>query len=128
MALRTLSMFAGIAGLDLGLRRAVPDARTVCYVEREIYCAAVLAARIADGDLDDAPIWSDVTTFDPVPWCGVVDCVTAGFPCTDISCAGKRKGITGKASSMWDHVARIAAVTRPRMLILENVAALCSAP
>ena len=76
-----ISLCAGIGGLDLGLGIAVPDARTVCYVEREIAACAILAARMADGSLESAPIWSDLTTFDGEPWRGSVDCVIAGLPC-----------------------------------------------
>lgn len=127
--LNVLSLFSGIGGLDLGLRRAVPLARTVCYVEREAYAIAVLVARIQEGRLDAAPIHSDVSTFDGRPWRGLVDCVIGGFPCQDISNAGKRAGFvdaTGKAtrSGLWFQYARILDEVRPRFVFIENVAAL----
>ena len=52
MALRTLSLCSGVGGLDLGIRLAEPDARTVCYVEWDHFAAAVIAARIEDAGLD----------------------------------------------------------------------------
>lgn len=124
-ALRYLSLFSGAGGLDEGLRLAVPHARCVCYVERELPAAAILAARIADGFLDDAPVWSDVSTFDGRPWRGAVDLVVGGFPCTDISSAGKREGLVeGNASGLWYEMARIVREVRPRLLFVENVGAL----
>ena len=68
-----LSLCAGGGGLDLGIRRAVRGARTVCYVENEVTACGVLAARMEDGGLDLAPIWTDLRTFDGRPWRGVVD-------------------------------------------------------
>ena len=82
---RILSLFAGIAGLDLGIRLVFPESRTVCFVERESYAASVLVARMEDKTLDEAPIWSDVTTFDSSRWNGAVDTVAFGFPCQSIS-------------------------------------------
>ena len=68
VALHTIELFAGVGmlgeGLRAGLRYLGIETRTVCYLEREAYPAAVLAARMAEGALDDAPVWSDVCTFD----------------------------------------------------------------
>ena len=86
-----LSLCSGIGGLDLGVSGAIPNARTVCYVEREISCCKILAARMRDGCLDDAPIWTDIDTFDGRPWRGVVDCIVAGIPCQGNSLAGNRR-------------------------------------
>lgn len=124
--LNVLSLFTGAGGLDLGLKLACPDARVVCYVEGEGYAVAVLAARMADGWLDDAPVWSDVRTFDGRPWRGVVDCVVGGFPCQDISLAGKRAGIGGERSGLWREFARVIGEVGPRLVFVENVAALVS--
>lgn len=118
-----LSICAGIGGLELGLERALPTARTVCYVERDAQTCEVLAARIEAGQLDDAPIWSDVTTFDPDPWCGLVDGITAGFPCQPASVAGKRLG-TADERWIWPYIQRIIGALRPAFVLLENVAGL----
>ena len=87
-----LSLFSGYGGFSLGLRLAGIPARTVCYVEWDRYCQRVLQARIADGHLDDAPIWDDIKSFDGRPWCGAVDILSAGFPCQPHSNAGLRRG------------------------------------
>jgi DNA (cytosine-5)-methyltransferase 1 len=124
-AINVLSLFSGAGGLDLGVRLAIPGARTVCYVEREAYPCAVLAARMEDGGLDPAPIWTDVTTFDGRPWRGIVDCIIGGWPCQDISVAGKGGGVAeGKRSGLWREFARIIREVGPCIVMLENVAAL----
>jgi hypothetical protein len=78
--LRELSLFSGMGAFTLALRLAGLDTRTVCYVEHDKYAQQVLQQRFGDG-LDPAPIWDDINTFDPGPWRGHVDIVSAGFPC-----------------------------------------------
>lgn len=126
MALRTLSLCAGVGGIDLGLRLADLGIRTVCYVEREAFCAAVLVARMADQALDVAPVWDDVATFDGRPWRGRVDCVVAGFPCQPVSLAGARKGLDDHRF-IWDDIARIIGEVEPRYVFLENVPGILTA-
>lgn len=92
MALRTISICAGVGGLDLGVRIARPDARCVAYVEREASAAASLVASMEAGRLHPAAIWSDLRTFDAGAWRGAVDCVLSGDPCQGNSVAGKRLG------------------------------------
>ncbi|WP_281291461.1 DNA cytosine methyltransferase [Myxococcus llanfairpwllgwyngyllgogerychwyrndrobwllllantysiliogogogochensis] len=123
---RALELFAGGGGLAHGLKLAVPSLRTVCYVEREAYAAACLVARMEKEELDSAPVWDDVGTFDGSAWRGVVDCVSGGFPCQDISVAGKGAGLEGERSGLWREYARIVAEVRPRFVFVENVAALRS--
>jgi len=120
-----LSLFAGYGGLDLGVRLAVPGARTVCYVEREAYAAACLVARMEEEALEAAPIWDDVCSFDGRRWRGVVDCIAGGFPCQDISTAGTRAGIIdGERSGLWREFARIIREVEPEYVFVENVGAL----
>lgn len=92
MALHTLSLCAGVGGLDLGVRIARPDARCVAFVEREISAAASLVASMEAGRLHPAAVWSDLRTFDAGAWRGAVDCVLSGDPCQPNSVAGKRGG------------------------------------
>jgi DNA (cytosine-5)-methyltransferase 1 len=113
-----LALFAGAGGGILGGK--LLGWRTVCAVEWEPYAASVLAARQNDGLLPPFPIWDDVQTFDGRPWCGIVDVVSGGFPCQDISAAGKGAGIEGARSGMWGHMVRIICEVRPRYVFVEN--------
>lgn len=113
-----LALFAGAGGGILGGH--LLGWRTVCAVEREPYATAVLAARQNDGLLPPFPIWDDVCTFDGKPWRGRVDVVSGGFPCQDISAAGKGAGIDGERSGLWKHMARIVGEVRPQYVFVEN--------
>ena len=117
-----LALFAGAGGGILGGK--LLGWRTICAVEWEPYAASVLAARQNDGVLPPFPIWDDVRTFDGRPWRGRVDVVSGGFPCQDISVAGKGAGIDGARSGMWTHMARIVGEVRPRYVFVENSPAL----
>jgi len=113
-----LALFAGAGGGILGGK--LLGWRTVCAVEWEPYPASVLVARQNDGLLPAFPIWDDVQTFDGKPWRGIVDVVSGGFPCQDISSAGKGAGIDGERSGMWREMARIIHEVRPRFAFVEN--------
>ena len=131
MALRTeniLSLFSGIGGLDLGVAAAIRSLgrapRTVCMVEGEVFSASCLAAKMEAGALDASPIWSDVRTFNARAWRGVVDGVIGGFPCQDLSSAGKHAGIKGAKSGLFFELMRIVHDVEPRWVFLENVSAI----
>lgn len=113
-----LALFAGAGGGILGGK--LLGWRTVCAVEWEAYPASVLCARQNDGFLPPFPIWDDVRTFVGHDWRGVVDVVSGGFPCQDISAAGKGAGIDGERSGMWGEMARIICEVRPRFVFVEN--------
>jgi DNA (cytosine-5)-methyltransferase 1 len=116
--LRTLHLFAGAGGgllADLLLGH-----QPVCAVEINEHCQQVLSARQKDGHLPWFPIFDDVCTFDGTPWRGLVDVVAGGFPCTDISSAGKKAGIDGEHSGLWLEMARIIHEIRPRYVFVEN--------
>ena len=116
--LNELALFAGAGGGILGGH--LLGWRTVCAVEWNPYAASVLVARQNDGILPPFPIWDDVQTFDGRPWRGRCDVVSGGFPCQDISCAGKGAGIAGERSGMWKEMARIIGEVRPRYAFIEN--------
>ncbi len=124
--LKGMSLFAGMAGFDLGMKLALGDRyRSVCYVEIDPYCQRVLEVRMREGYLDPGPIWDDIRTFDGNPWRGYVDIVLGGFPCQDISAAGKGAGILeGNRSGLWFEMARVIGEIRPRYVLLENVSAI----
>ena len=119
--MNVLSLFAGIGGLELGLERA--GFTIVGQVELSDYCRAVLHKH-----WPDVPQYPDVTSC--VPWWlseprPTVDVICGGFPCQDISTAGKRAGIIdGQRSSLWTYYAHAIRILRPRYVLVENVAAI----
>ena len=116
--LRELHLFAGAGGGILGgiLLGHMP----VCAVELEEYPRRVLLQRQRDGLLPWFPVWDDVRTFDGTPWRGRVDVIAGGFPCQDISAAGKGAGISGERSGLWSEFARIIGEVRPSYVLIEN--------
>lgn len=111
------SLFSGIGGIELGLEMA-GGFKTRWFVERDSYASAVL-----NKHWPGTPVYADITAVD---WAGVepVDMLTGGFPCQDISNAGKRKGITGERSGLWKEYLRAIRSLRPRIILVENVSAL----
>lgn len=120
-----LALFAGTGGGILGGK--LLGWRTVCAVERDAYAASILAQRQNDGILEPFPIWSDVRSFSGYPWRGIIDIVSGGFPCQDISLANRdAKGISGERSGLWKEMFRIVCEVRPRYVFVENSPALTS--
>ena len=117
MTLTVLDLFSGIGGFSLGLERT-SGFRTVAFCEIEPYCQAVLRKH-----WPNVPIFPDVTKLgaDDV---GRPDVICGGFPCQDISVAGKQAGIDGDRSGLWSEFARLIGELRPRYAIVENVTAL----
>jgi len=120
--MNVMELFAGIGGGILASQ--LLGHRIVCAVELDPYCRAVLVRRQNDGDLPPFPIWDDIRTFDGRRWRGVVDVVSGGFPCQNISPAGDRTGITGEKSSLWFEMLRVVREVRPRFVFVENSAQL----
>jgi len=142
--MNVLDLFSGIGGFSLGLERA--GLRTVAFCEIDPYCRRVLRRH-----WPDVPVYDDVRTLTgakiladaDAERCGWrkdnqgqasskrngntpsgIDVICGGFPCQDISVAGKGAGITGERSGLWSEYARIIGEVRPRYVIVENVAAL----
>lgn len=114
--LRVLSLFAGIGGFDLGLERT-SGFKTVGFVEIDPFCRRVLAKH-----WPGVPCHDDVTTREFIE--GEADVIVGGFPCQDISLAGAGAGLAGTRSGLWRELLRAIRVVRPRVALLENVAAL----
>jgi DNA (cytosine-5)-methyltransferase 1 len=116
--MRELALFAGVGGGILG--GTLLGWRTVCAVELDAYCARRLMQRQNEGHLPQFPIWDDVRSFDGRQWRGHVDVVSGGFPCQDISSAGKRQGLEGEKSGLWYQMARVIGEVRPQCVLVEN--------
>jgi DNA (cytosine-5)-methyltransferase 1 len=118
-----LDLFSGIGGFSLGLERA--GMRTVAFCEIDPYARKVLRKH-----------WPYVPQFEDVRdltanalslyGIGPIDVICGGFPCQDISNAGKKAGLAGERSGLWSEIARLVGELRPRYVIVENVAALLS--
>lgn len=115
-----LSICAGYGGLGMGVGIAVPGTRGVCYVEREAASIEILAARMQDGSMAEAPIWTDLCTFDGGPWRGVVDIITAGIPCQPWSLAGKQAGFADERH-LGEELVRVVGEVGPSYVFVENV-------
>lgn len=112
--LRVIDMFSGVGGFSLGLERS-GGFETIAFAEISPYPAAVLRKH-----WPAVPNLGDVTRAEYPD----ADVIAAGFPCQDLSNAGKRAGITGERSGLWREVMRAVRVVRPLYAVLENVEAL----
>lgn len=124
--MQTMHLFAGAGGgllADLILGH-----KPIVAIEWDKYACKVLRERAADGWFPELSVWEgDVRMFDPSEYAGKVDCIHAGFPCQDISVAGKQAGVGEETrSGLYREVLRIAGVVRPEELYLENVSAILS--
>ena len=120
--MKVLDLFSGIGGFSLGLERA--GMTTVAFCEIEPFCRQVLAKH-----WPGAPIYDDVRflTGERLRADGVVpDLICGGFPCQDISVAGRGAGLSGERSGLWFEYLRVIEETRPRWVVIENVPALRS--
>jgi DNA (cytosine-5)-methyltransferase 1 len=135
--MNVLDLFSGIGGFSLGLERA--GMRTVAFCEVDSYCREVLRKHWPDvpiyGDVrklrfDEGRLVADADTGHEQPEQEIragrqsIDLICGGFPCQDISIAGKGAGLAGDRSGLWSEYARIIGEARPRYVIVENVSAL----
>jgi DNA (cytosine-5)-methyltransferase 1 len=110
------SLFTGIGGMDLGLERAGMECRW--QVEIDPFCQKVLAKH-----WPNVPKYGDIREVTGIEL-STVDVIAGGFPCQDVSHAGKRKGIDGERSGLWSEFRRIICLLRPRFVLVENVTGL----
>ena len=119
--LQVLDLFSGIGGFSLGLERT-GGFQTVAFCEIDPYCRRVLAKH-----WPDVPCYDDVRALSAERLAAdgiAVDVICGGFPCQDISTAGKGAGLAGERSGLWSEIARLVGELRPRYVLVENVSAL----
>jgi DNA (cytosine-5)-methyltransferase 1 len=119
--LNVLDIFSGIGGFSIGLEAV--GMKTVVFCEINPFCQKILKKH-----WPSVPIFSDITTIhkEDLKALPRIDVIAGGFPCQDISVAGKRKGITAKRSGLWQEYKRLINEIRPKYAIIENVANLRS--
>ena len=120
MTLKVLDLFSGIGGFSYAAERLVGGFETTQFVEIDPYCQKVLRK-----NFPNVPIHHDITEFNATE--GQFDVITAGFPCQDISIAGRQEGIgEGTRSGLFFEVIRLARQIRPKFILFENVRNLLS--
>jgi DNA (cytosine-5)-methyltransferase 1 len=119
MTLRILDLFSGIGGFSYAAEQLVGGFKTVQFVECNPFCQRVLNMH-----WPAVPIYPDVTNY--TASVGSCDVITAGFPCQDLSSAGKQTGLSGERSGLFYQVIRLARELQPRFIVFENVANLVS--
>lgn len=115
--MNVLDLFSGIGGFSLGLERA--GMKTIAFCEIDAECRKVLRKH-----WPEVPIFTDVSTLTKDQINENVDVIAGGFPCQDISFAGKGAGLEGARSGLWFEYHRLIKEIRPRYAIIENVGAL----
>ena len=112
------SLFCGIGGFELGLERAIPNSKVIWQCEQDRFCRSILQKH-----------WPGVKIYEDIRKMSTKevqrpDILCGGFPCQDISVAGKGGGIHGKKSGLWWHMAALIGRIRPDIIVLENVPAI----
>jgi DNA (cytosine-5)-methyltransferase 1 len=113
-----LDLFSGIGGITKALE---PWVRPIAYCENDRHATAVLLSNMARGNLPAAPIWDDVCTLKGAMLPCSIDIIYGGFPCQDISLAGRRAGLAGKRSGLYWQIFRLVEELNPAFVFLENV-------
>jgi DNA (cytosine-5)-methyltransferase 1 len=119
-AITHIGLCAGYGGIELGLKRVLPNLRSVALCEIEAYACANLVSKMEAGLMDAAPIWTNLKTF---PWAEFrdrVDILTGGYPCQPFSAAGKRLG-TDDPRHLWPFIADGIRAMQPGLCFFENV-------
>jgi DNA (cytosine-5)-methyltransferase 1 len=117
---RVLSLCTGYGGIERGLELAGIRHRTVSHVEIEAFQSANLVAKMEEGDMVPAPVWTNVKTFPVEHFRGKVDILTGGYPCQPFSQAGKGLG-EEDPRHLWPHILRIIDGVMPSVCLFENV-------
>lgn len=125
-AINHISLCAGYGGIDLGLRRVFPTCRTVAYVEIEAFAVANLVAKMEEGELDQAPIWTNLKTLPLEAFPTGLEIISGGFPCQPFSAAGKREG-DEDPRHLFPYIKNAIRTIQPRIVFLENVEGIISA-
>ena len=125
-AINHISLCAGYGGIDLGLRRVFPACRTVAYVEIEAFAVANLVAKMEEGELDPAPIWTNLKTLPLEAFPTGLEIISGGFPCQPFSSAGKREG-DEDPRHLFPYIKNAIRTIQPRIVFLENVEGIISA-
>ena len=125
-AITHISLCSGYEGIGLGLRRVLPNLREIAFVEREGFPVANLVAKMEAGELDSAPVFTDVKQFPYGKFRGQVDILSGGFPCQPFSCAGQRKA-TDDPRHLFPYIRDGIRDCEPRIVFLENVGGIISA-
>ena len=115
-----ISFCTGYGGIEIGIKRTGLDVRTVAYVEIEAFAVANLVAKIEQGKMDAAPIWTDLKTFDGRPFRNKVHGIIGGYPCQPFSNAGQRKG-TEDPRHLFPYICEHIRAIRPLWCFFENV-------
>ncbi len=115
-----LSLCTGYGGIERGIERVLGKITTLAHVEIESFAVANLVAKMEEGKMAPAPIWTDVKTFPVSPFREKVDILTGGYPCQPFSISGKRLG-DKDPRHLWPHILRIIDEVMPRMCFFENV-------
>jgi len=115
--MRVLDLFSGIGGFSLGLERA--GMRTVAFCEIDPH-----ARKVLNKHWPDVPVFTDVSTLSKDDLNEQIDVIAGGFPCQDISTAGRGAGLSGSRSGLWFEFHRLIKEIQPRYALIENVSAL----
>lgn len=119
--LYVLDLFSGIGGFSLGLERA--GFQTAAFCEINPFCRHILKKR-----WPGIPVFKDIRQLDTTTLARAglspINVICGGFPCQDISSAGKGAGLAGKRSGLWSHFARLISEIKPEYIVIENVSML----
>jgi len=117
----SLAVCPGLLGIERGLKRVFPRLRTAAYVEIETFIVENLLSAMEAGLVDAAPVWTNLKTFNPDPFRGLIDILSGGYPCQPFSLAGNRGG-ADDPRHLWPYLYTITETIKPLCCFFENVA------